>query len=372
MAVKTEKVVTTTTKVAADGTKTVTTTTTETTTRRKNGGWWNGLSTLVKALLIVGALVLIGVVIGVIFFGRAKVASNSMETKFAKGSVVWFKRFQTPERGDVLVFRHPEADSVILTSPDKNYYKMRRLYGDAWCNKNVDPVVFQGKKKRPILLSRCVGLPGDVVAINDNKVFVNNNPVQDVNTARYTFLTVTSDLIGPDALAQVGINKSDIAYSGENAETLISFYHNAIPANCQATLYTLTDDAANALLRSELVRRIQRVAVPKDFYERTVFPYIEKLHWNSSNFGQLSIPAKGKVLKLNTNILPIYRRCIETYEGNKVEVKGNDIYINGEKTDSYRFHRNYFFVLGDNRSTEDDSRYFGFVPDKYVMGVACE
>ena len=205
-----------------------------------------------------------------------------------------------------------------------------------------------------------------------HKVFVNNNPVQDVNTARYTFLTVTSDLIGPDALAQVGINKSDIAYSGENAETLISFYHNAIPANCQATLYTLTDDAANALLRSELVRRIQRVAVPKDFYERTVFPYIEKLHWNSSNFGQLSIPAKGKVLKLNTNILPIYRRCIETYEGNKVEVKGNDIYINGEKTDSYRFHRNYFFVLGDNRSTEDDSRYFGFVPDKYVMGVACE
>ena len=372
MAVKTEKVVTTTTKVAANGTKTVTTTTTETTTRRKDDGWWNGLSGLAKALLILGALLVVGIVIGVIWLGRAKVASNSMDTKFAKGSTVWFSRFSSPKRGDVLVFRHPEADSVILTSPDKNYYKMCRLYGDAWCNKKVDPIVFQGKKKRPILLSRCIGLPGDVVAIKNNTVFVNNDSVADVNTARYTFLTISSDLIGPDALAQVGINKSDIAYSGEDAETLISFYHNAIPANCQATLYTLTEDAANALLRSELVRKIQRVSVPKDFYERTVFPYIEKLHWNSSNFGPLSIPEKGKVVKLNTKLLPLYRRCIETYEGNKVEVKGDDIYIDGNKTDSYRFRRNYYFVLGDNRSTEDDSRYFGFVPDKYVMGVACE
>jgi signal peptidase I len=75
---------------------------------------------------------------------------------------------------------------------------------------------------------------------------------------------------------------------------------------------------------------------------------------------------------LTPNILPIYRRCIEAYEGNKVEVKGNKIFINGTETDSYRFRRNYFFVLGDNRSTEDDSRYFGFLPDNHVMGVVCE
>ena len=55
-----------------------------------------------------------------------------------------------------------------------------------------------------------------------------------------------------------------------------------------------------------------------------------------------------------------------------MEVKGDKIFINGTETTSYRFRRNYFFVLGDNRSTEDDSRYFGFLPDNHVMGVACE
>ena len=361
MASKTTKVVTT------------TTTTTETTTTVNGGsGWFGGLSPLFKVLVILGALLIVGVLIGVFFFGRAKVTSNSMETAYAKGSTVWFNRFSAPGRGDVLVFRHPEADSVNLNAPDKNYYKMCRLYGDAWCNKNVDPVVFQGKKKRPIFLSRCIGLPGDKVAIRDNKVFVNDKAVEDAATAKHLFLTVTNDILKNEYLEPLGINKSDITYSGEDAETIISFYHKAIPTNSQAALYSLSEAEADAIYKSNVAQKILRVTLPKEYFERTVFPYVEKLHWNSSNFGALPVPEKGKVLKINTNILPIYRRCIETYEGNKVEVKGDKIFINGSETDSYRFRRNYFFVLGDNRSTEDDSRYFGFLPDNHVMGVVCE
>ena len=360
--------------MATKTTKVVTTTTTTTETKTVSGGssWFGGLSPLFKVLLIIGALLIVGVIVGVLFFGRVKVASNSMETAYTKGSTVWFNRFSAPERGDVLVFRHPEADSVILNASDKNYYKMCRLYGDAWCNKNVDPVVYQGKKKRPIFLSRCIALPGDVVAIKDNKVTVNNNPVADEASTKYLFLTVTNDLLKNEYLEPLGINKSDITYTGEDAETIISFYHNAIPANSQAALYSLSESEADAIYKSNVARKIQRVSLPKEYFERTVFPYIEKLHWNSSNFGPLLVPEKDKVLKLNTNILPLYRRCIEAYEGNKVEVKGDKIFINGTETTSYRFRRNYFFVLGDNRSTEDDSRYFGFLPDNHVMGVACE
>ena len=57
--------------------------------------------------------------------------------------------------------------------------------------------------------------------------------------------------------------------------------------------------------------------------------------WDRNNYGPIWIPAKGATIKLTEDNLPIYERCIVAYEGNKLEVKEDGIYINGEKTDSY-------------------------------------
>ena len=40
-------------------------------------------------------------------------------------------------------------------------------------------------------------------------------------------------------------------------------------------------------------------------------------------------------ITLTPDNLPIYERCIVAYEGNKLEVKSDGIYINGEKTNEY-------------------------------------
>ena len=92
--------------------------------------------------------------------------------------------------------------------------------------------------------------------------------------------------------------------------------------------------------------------------------------WNESNFGPLIVPKEDKIIKFsNIQVAKYYRRVIETYEGNKMEIKGNKVFINGKEATAYRFTQNYYFVINDNRANKNDSRFFGLLPEKHVVGI---
>jgi signal peptidase I len=76
-------------------------------------------------------------------------------------------------------------------------------------------------------------------------------------------------------------------------------------------------------------------------------------------------------------------------EGETVQIENGKIYINGQTLDNPKFARYYynrgpygeegsnvvilpdsFYVLGDNSASSQDSRYWGFVPEKYLLGQA--
>ncbi len=83
--------------------------------------------------------------------------------------------------------------------------------------------------------------------------------------------------------------------------------------------------------------------------------------------GPLIIPQKGMMLTLTPEHIALYRTLIER-EGNSVEIENNRIRINGTEAISYLVKDDYYYVLGDNCTDSYDSRFWGFVPERNIMG----
>jgi signal peptidase I len=81
----------------------------------------------------------------------------------------------------------------------------------------------------------------------------------------------------------------------------------------------------------------------------TTFPNDPKFPWNLDNFGPIWIPKKGATVNLSLDNLPLYKRIIQVYENNKLEVRNGQIFINGNPANSYTFKMGYYWMMGDNR-----------------------
>lgn len=92
--------------------------------------------------------------------------------------------------------------------------------------------------------------------------------------------------------------------------------------------------------------------------------------WTIKNMGPLYIPKKGDSIALDEINYKIYKLVVEYETGSKLSVRHGVLSLDGKPFSGHRFKHDYYFAGGDNVSNSGDSRYWGFIPEEFIVGVA--
>lgn len=299
------------------------------------------------------------------------VPTSSMQSTIEAGDNVWVNKLKPGPRfysnkinsyfriklsddlkvNDIIVFNFPDADTAFTEKPGESYYLLKRQ------SAVVDSIVQQEKwgklmalkvHQRPRMIKRIVGLPGDTIVIKNGELLVNGRLFEEPPTG-YRAYNWTGDTTDIQELEE--LLKRDIPINRKDHKTVIHLINNEIPK------------------LKEWEEFLSQKTIRPGIYDPHIFPFTKNRRWSSDNMGPVVLPKKGVTVELTPKNLDLYKRLVNVFECENIELKGNYLFNDNIPLSKYTFKMDYYWVHGDNKPKSFDSRYWGPVPENHIVGV---
>ncbi len=292
-------------------------------------------------LILIGAA-LLALTIRVFLFETIRVATMAMSDSQKVGDRLFIEKWTLGARLPMSVGLPFAPDSLFGKKTYLTWGKHpKRSHAFGTLKRNDllafnDPTFQLNSDRVPILLSRCVGLPGELLLLSKGKIVINGKKVPSAQDVSFCY---SYPLTLQKTLKQV-----------------------MVACKIQRPVYQEKDSGFVYLTRHEwlcMYRIKEQVNL--------------KLRLRVSKFDEkkILIPSKGSKIELNDSTFQIYGQLINRFEGVQLmqDTAGN-ILKNGHKVRFHTFKENYYYLINDHQGYLNDSRSFGLLPERQIIGKA--